>query len=237
MSRPPIEAKVVGLSQYEWAKFDGNVTHVCSLAEVELLKALWDAYNVEQGLALILTGEAASACGALLTRVSLTRQSRQAKLETVALLQLGTGSPGMRPVQKAKATAVTKVARCSVRIVVPSHYRQLFVDNAAKDKAQAILADLASATGVPAHQLTGGRWELQKFGTKGSQLLGWVRVPAQVADKLTRSKSQLASQEQSCLCGFPKSRTNRLSPTGSVLSSCPASGSKLCCFVRALGLT
>ena len=190
MSRPPIEAKVVGLSQHEWTKFDGNVTHVCSLADVELLKALWDAYNVEQGLTLILTGEAASACGALRTRVSLTRQSRQAKLGTVALLQLDTGSPGMRPVQKAKATAVTKVARCSVRVVVPSHYRQLFVDNVAKDKAQAILADLASATGVPAHQLTGGRWELQKFGTKGSQLLGWVRVPAQFADKLTASSGR-----------------------------------------------
>ena len=217
-SRPLSEAKVVGLSQYEWTippslcaaqhvssclragkQFEGNVAHVCSLSDVDLLKALWDVYQVEQGLTLILTGEAANAVGALLTRVSLTRQGRQAKLETVALLQLGTGSPCMRPVQKVKATAVTKVARCSVRIVVPSHYRLLFVDNVAKDGAQAILSDLASATGVPVHQLTGCRWELQKFGTKGSQLLGWLRVAAQVADKLTA-----CSGRRGIFCSIPE---------------------------------
>ena len=126
---------MVGLFQYEWTippslcaaqqvssclragtNFEGNVTHIN-----KLLKALWDAYKVERGLTLILTGEAAHACGALLTRVSLTRQGRQPKLETVALLQLGPGSPGMRPVQKVKAAAITQVARCSVRVVVPSH--------------------------------------------------------------------------------------------------------------------
>ena len=78
-------------------KFEGNVTHIN-----KLLKALWDAYKVERGL-------------------TLTRQGRQPKLETVALLQLGPGSPGMRPVQKVKAAAISQVARCSVRVVVPSH--------------------------------------------------------------------------------------------------------------------
>ena len=62
--------------------------------------------------------------------------------------------------------------------------------NVAKDKAAAVLADLASAAAVLAHQLSGGRWELQKFGAKGTQLVGWVRVPTQVADKLTASSGR-----------------------------------------------
>ena len=128
--RRPTESKVVALSQVEWIlqpllcsvqqisaairgsqQVTGNTVHVCRLADVELLQALWGSYQLTTGLTLLLTGEGAKAQGALHTRALLTRQGQRPRLEQVAVLQLGSGSPGVRPAQKVPAQAVTKVDR------------------------------------------------------------------------------------------------------------------------------
>ena len=138
--RRPTESKVVALSQVEWIL----QPLLCSVQQISAAirggqQVTADAPGAVGvvpvddrfiGLTLLLTGEGAKAQETLHTRALLTRQGQRPRLDQVAVLQLGSGSPGVRPAQKVPAQAVTTVDWCAVRIAVPSHYRKQYFEDA-----------------------------------------------------------------------------------------------------------
>ena len=128
----------------------GNIVHTNQIEDVSLIKLLWLTYQVEQGMTIVVSGDAKSIPGAIFSKARLTRQGRSPRLENVALVYLGTGSPHMRPATKVSGPTIAQVDRCP--------------------QIPAVLADMARTSGIPAHVLTGGRWEKQTFGNKAPNL-------------------------------------------------------------------
>eukprot|EP00438_Fugacium_kawagutii_P024125 Skav222761 [mRNA] locus=scaffold600:216037:218336:- [translate_table: standard] len=168
--RPQL-AKVVAVHQAEWNQpvrlisfqeftssikrcesFLGNLVCIQDPDQITQLKDLMAAFSITKGITIILSGVAKYHLNTTLTRARLTRLHASPKIEDVAIMGLGHHPPWPLPAVKIEQTSVTKVERTSVQIFVPSHYRQIFIDEPHKEPVTNILAELCQ-WGPKAHQL------------------------------------------------------------------------------------
>ena len=168
----------------------GSVTWTDSPDTVQLLKDLFNSFQPERGLTIMLTGKAKDAVGATLTRLRLKRVGREPGVEDVALLMLGKSAPWKLPSVQVNQGTVKQREHVEVRVVVPTHYR---------------LAEIAGLSNIRACHLTGGTWNWQQIQPSSkrehSQLVGWLRLPKEEAQKLIEASGQRG------IFAFPQKRT------------------------------
>ena len=196
--------KVVAVAQEEWTvavrmgsvqqvtdcikkglPCDVNLVFADSFEDFSLLKSAWSAFEVKGGMTVVAVGEARTKAEQLFhTRVRLTRNKRSPAVEPAGLLALSDGGPWVQGPKVISQTRISKVQRTTVRITVPSQYRQFFISDPDQDTVRDVLSDLVAAqSGVRSHLLTGGRWEWQNY-KKDSLLVGFLRLPEASADAL-----------------------------------------------------
>ena len=159
-------------------QWQGNICCIHSLKLAQELRDLYNSFAITQGLTLVLSGEAGNQLGVTLSRARLQRTNAGPALEEVSLLGLGKDFPWRNHALTVDPQKViTKIERELVRIVVPNHYRELFVPEPGAERIPDILSDMAT-WGCKAHVLTGGRWERQDYQKQGSALVGWLKLSA-----------------------------------------------------------
>ena len=109
-------------------QWQGNICCIHSLKLAQELRDLYNSFAITQGLTLVLSGEAGNQLGVTLSRARLQRTNAGPALEEVSLLGLGKDFPWRNHALTVDPQKViTKIERELVRIVVPNHYRELFV--------------------------------------------------------------------------------------------------------------
>eukprot|EP00435_Cladocopium_sp_Y103_P038804 s136_g10.t1 len=157
---------------------------LCADEAAQELRDLYNSFAITKGLTLVLSGEAGNQLGVTLSRARLHRTNASPALEDVSLLGLGKDFPWRNHALTVDPQkVVTKVERELVRIVVPTHYRELFVPEPGAERIPDILSDMAT-WGCKAHVLTGGRWERQDYQKQASALVGWLKLSAADAKTL-----------------------------------------------------
>lgn len=138
---------------------------------------------------MVLSGPARMVIGTLGTRVRLTRAGEKPAVEEVSLLKFGDG-PGTVPVKQVDQRKIIPIDRVTIRIVVPSQYRQCYVNSPGQERVTQIISELAQQASVRAHLLTGGKWHWEKWSQGAQQetwhLTGYVRTSKPDAEALVR---------------------------------------------------
>ena len=178
-----VDAQTVCQAIKEGKDWDGNICCSHDRQVTQELRDLYTSFGFTKGLTLVLSADAMNQLGITLSRTRLQRTNQHAKVEDIALLGLGSDYPWRTHPVKVDPNNVTTVERELVRIVVPSHYRELFVSEPQKERVVDVISDLATF-GCRAHVLTGGRWERQEWQKQSSSLVGWLKLTKKDAETL-----------------------------------------------------
>ena len=164
---------------------DGNVIEITSKDELDEIRTLWASLEDPSPLTALLCGDARSSMGALLTRMSLSRNRGSPKIEDVSLLQIGKLKGPWIPTSKPiKADSLPQVQRVTLRVAAPSCYRGPFLGPSCKqDTPTEAIKALAQLSGSPAADFCGGKWSREERNQLCQQV-GYLRLKPPVAQKL-----------------------------------------------------
>lgn len=170
----------------------GNVVETTTQLETMDLKDLWHAVSSQQNFTILATGEAMQAPQGTHTRITIKhKHARSHQLEPASLHALGDRSkcPWVRPNSKVEIPKSETPQKVTVRLTIPTHYRQLFSEKAGQEKPMEIMATMAASCAIPAHHLGGGQWKGETLRQK-EQLVGHLKVPKLIAETLVKNSGR-----------------------------------------------
>jgi hypothetical protein len=169
----------------------GNVCEVWSLQDVEQIEMLWQTFNDPGPLTLILLGQAQKHPGVLFTRLNVTRGGLGAKIENVALFQVGsTKAPWTQKQTKFEEKDVPKVERTTIRVCAPKNFREPYLpENVIGDSPTVIIQTLSQMGSGSVSDLFGGRWNHEQRGSL-EQIVGFLRIKPSLAASLINTSGK-----------------------------------------------
>lgn len=184
----PIQLTNLGLARKALEagqKVPGNMIIAKNFAEVQELHTLWTSFTCYDALTVICDAKFGGLGGTLI-KVSVKRAgSQRLRAESVHLWPLGARgqAPYVRPAMTTDIKQFQPPQKVTLRINAPDHYRRHFKETVQPDTPAAICLELAGLQVAAASTFTGGDWNREKT-SRTNQLIGHLRVPPAVADKL-----------------------------------------------------
>ena len=183
----PIQLTNLGLARKALEagqKVPGNMI-IAKNFEVQELHTLWTSFTCYDALTVICDAKFGGLGGTLI-KVSVKRAgSQRLRAESVHLWPLGARgqAPYVRPAMTTDIKQFQPPQKVTLRINAPDHYRRHFKETVQPDTPAAICLELAGLQVAAASTFTGGDWNREKT-SRTNQLIGHLRVPPAVADKL-----------------------------------------------------
>ena len=192
------EVRLTTISQIQKAlekgePFPGNLICTRDPAALEEAKNVPAAFEVEEALTVaeVAAKESLGPClGVWWQHPGKTRAKPQrVKVKTH---QIG-ATPG--PTPKVPRSVLIRhkpaVEMCTLRLLAPAFYRQVFFSAGVQDTPSSVIAAWAKTLEIPVSQLTGGRWE-KTTCSRGLNLIGHLRVPFEIGQKAVASSGKRA---------------------------------------------
>ena len=127
----------------------------------------------------------------LFTRLNVTRGGLGAKIENVALFQVGsTKAPWTQKQTKFEEKDVPKVERTTIRVCAPKKFREPYLpENVIGDSPTVIIQTLSQMGSGSVSDLFGGRWNHEQRGSL-EQIVGFLRVKPSLAASLINTSGK-----------------------------------------------
>ena len=127
----------------------------------------------------------------LFTRLNVTRGSLGAKIENVALFQVGsTKAPWTQKQTKFEEKDVPKVECSTIRVCAPKKFREPYLpENVIGDSPTVIIQTLSQMGSGSVSDLFGGRWNHEQRGSL-EQIVGFLRIKPSLAASLINTSGK-----------------------------------------------
>ena len=160
---------------------------------VDELKQIWGAYDLTDDMTVGIIASPNSVGPSLSVWWSLDRRRSLPFRYKLKLHQLAEfDGPCPKPPQTTVQISHTQGPRLvTLQILAPWHFRQGVADVDKQDTPGSVIAELPQQISEPAAHLTAGRWE-KLAHPKGELLVAHLRVPEQVATKVTNISGKRA---------------------------------------------
>lgn len=168
---------------------DSNTIELTSKHAVQELTNLWNAYSPTGSLTLILSGPAKNTPGATHASIRAQRGRGPLRVEDIGLIALGEKQKAtwIKTPIKVQSQSLPSTNRCTIRVAAPAEYREAFLEFLeGTDKTKAVVAHMSQfVQDIQTSTLMGGTWTEQWHNNK-KHLIGFLHVPAEAANKLTK---------------------------------------------------